>query len=57
MLPYLSALENAMVFKGTLQMFGFTLLYFTRGTSSTDSEIKAIISFASSLMQVLVLVL
>jgi len=56
-LPYLSALENAMVFKGTLQMFGFTLLYFTRGTSSTDSEIKAIISFASSLMQVLVLVL
>jgi len=27
-LPYLSALENAIVFKGTLQIYRFTLLYF-----------------------------
>ena len=29
MLPYLSALENAIVFKGALQMSRLTLLYFT----------------------------
>ena len=30
MLPYLSALENAIVFKSALQMSRFTLLYFHR---------------------------
>ena len=45
MLPYLSALENAIVFKGALQMSRFTLLYFYRrnleydGVNVSDSRL------------------
>ena len=44
MLPYLSALENAIVFKGTVQMsrvyFTFTLLILLNATTSTLTVIN-----------------
>jgi len=39
LLPYLSALENAIVFKGALQMLRFTLLFYLQnGVISDDPE-------------------
>ena len=48
MLPYLSALENAIVFKGALQMSRFTLLYFFTYCESLNTSLSLAVPVLTS---------